>query len=79
MTKYRWIGDPFERAAGKQITPGPWTDLPTDETQARKIMGNGHYEIEGVAIIEKEPPPKPKKTKPPKQDPELSEHSDGWE
>lgn len=80
MTKYRWIGDPFERAEGREITPGPWLDLPKDEHAARKIMGNNHYEIEGVPIIEKEPPARPKRTraKPTQADIDLA-NEDGWE
>lgn len=78
MTKYRWIGDPFERAAGKQITPGPWQDLPSDEEVARKIMYNNHYEVEGAKIIEVDPPKPPRPPRKPKQDKELAE-GDGWE
>lgn len=78
MSRYRFIGDPAERAEGREITPGPWLDLPSDEVAARKIMGNGHYEIEGVPILEKEPPAPRRKPKPPRQDPGLAE-GDGWE
>lgn len=81
MTKYRFIGDPAERAEGKVITPGPWLDLPSDLEFARKIMGNAHYEIEGVPVLERAPKPKPKPRAraAPRPDPALSEHSDGWE
>lgn len=71
----------MERAEGRVITPGPWLDLPSDPALAGKIMGNGHYEVEGVPIIEKEAKPKAPKARPKRvqQDPELSENSDGWE
>lgn len=76
MTKYRWIGDPFERAEGKVITPGPWQDLPADEERARKIIYNNHYEIEGAKVIEVEPKPKRRPRVAPKS--ELDEESGGW-
>ena len=77
--KYRFIGDPMERAEGRVITPGPWLDLPSDQHVAGKIMGNAHYEVEGIPVIERAPKPKaPKRTKPPRQDPALAE-GDGWE
>jgi len=71
--RYRFIGDPAERAEGREITPGPWLDMPEDASLAGKIMGNGHYEVEGVA------PAKPKPVRRKVEPKAIKIETDGWD
>lgn len=72
--RYRFVGDPAEREDGQPSSrTGEWLDMPSDPAIAGKIMGNSHYEVEGVPVLKA--PAKRKAKAEPK--PVIS--TDGWE